>query len=74
MHGAQNRKLEILELPLDQLEPDLIIDQPIKSNAGALLLAKGQTLSQAMVFKLKSAVQSEVLSDQTIRVFRVTPL
>ncbi len=74
MQGSKNRKLEILDLPLDQLEPGLIIDQPIKSNAGALLLAKGQTLSQAMVFKLKSAVESKALNEQTIRVFRITQL
>ncbi len=74
MQGSRNRKLEILELPLDQLEPGLIIDQPITSNAGALLLAKGQTLSQAMVFKLKSAVESKALSERSIRVFRITQL
>ncbi|MEJ2424049.1 MAG: hypothetical protein P8101_06245, partial [Candidatus Thiodiazotropha sp.] len=74
MQGSKNRKLEILELPLDQLAPGLIIDQPIKSNAGALLLAKGQTLSQAMVFKLKSAVECKALNEQSIRVFRITQL
>jgi response regulator RpfG family c-di-GMP phosphodiesterase len=74
IQGSMNRKVEILNLPLDRLEPDMIVDQPIKTNAGALLLAKGQPLSQAMVFKLKAAFQRDVLPDTNFRVFRITQL
>ncbi|WP_414630420.1 HD domain-containing phosphohydrolase [Candidatus Thiodiazotropha endoloripes] len=74
IQGSMNRKVEILNLPLDQLEPGMIVDQPIKTNAGALLLAKGQPLSQAMVFKLKVAYEREVLPDTSFRVFRITPI
>ncbi|MCG7966281.1 MAG: response regulator [Candidatus Thiodiazotropha taylori] len=73
IQGSMNRKVEILNLPLDQLEPGMIVDQPIKTNAGALLLAKGQPLSQAMVFKLKVAYDREVLPETSFRVFRITP-
>ncbi len=72
IQGSKNRKVEILNLPLDQLEPDMIMDQPIKTNAGAVLLAKGQPLSQAMVFKLKVAFERDVLPDTQFRVFRIT--
>ncbi|MEJ2621467.1 MAG: response regulator [Candidatus Thiodiazotropha sp.] len=74
IQGSKNRKVDILNLPLDQLEPGMIVDQPIKTNAGALLLAKGQPLSQAMVFKLKAAFLREVLPDTNVRVFRITQL
>ncbi|MBW9261239.1 MAG: response regulator [Candidatus Thiodiazotropha sp. (ex. Lucinisca nassula)] len=74
IQGSMNRKVEILNLPLDQLEPGMIVDQPIKTNAGALLLAKGQPLSQAMVFKLKVAYDREVLPETSFRVFRITPI
>ena len=72
IQGSKNRKVEILTLPVDQLEPGLIVDQPIKSNAGALLIAKGQTLSQAVVFKLIAAAKRDVVSGSNIRVFRIT--
>ncbi|MES9854020.1 MAG: HD domain-containing phosphohydrolase [Candidatus Thiodiazotropha sp. L084R] len=74
VQGSKNRKVEILNLPISQLEPDLIVDQPIKTLAGAVLVAKGQPLSQAMVFKLKAADEREVLPKSTIRVFRITQL
>jgi response regulator RpfG family c-di-GMP phosphodiesterase len=74
VQGSQNRKVEILNLPIDQLVQGLIVDQPIKSNAGNLLVAKGQPLSQAMVFKLKMAVEREVLNRSKVRVFRTTQL
>jgi response regulator RpfG family c-di-GMP phosphodiesterase len=74
IQGSKNRKLEILNLPINKLEPGLIVDQPIKTTAGALLLAKGQTLSQAMVFKLVAAQESEVLACAKVRAFRITQL
>jgi response regulator RpfG family c-di-GMP phosphodiesterase len=74
VQGSKNRKMEILNLPIAQLEPGLILDQPIKSNAGALLVAKGQPLSQAVVFKLIAAAEREVLACTNVRVFRITQL
>ncbi|MET0009504.1 MAG: HD domain-containing phosphohydrolase [Candidatus Thiodiazotropha sp. 6PLUC9] len=74
IQGSKNRKVEILNLSISQLEPDLIVDQPIKTLAGAVLVAKGQPISQAMVFKLKAADEREVMPKTTIRVFRITQL
>ncbi|MES9941793.1 MAG: HD domain-containing phosphohydrolase [Candidatus Thiodiazotropha sp. 6PLUC2] len=74
IQGSKNRKVEILNLSISQLEPDLIVDQPIKTLAGAVLVAKGQPISKAMVFKLKAADEREVMPKTTIRVFRITQL
>jgi response regulator RpfG family c-di-GMP phosphodiesterase len=71
LQGSQNRKVEVMTLPIDQLEPGLILDQPIKTQAGTLLVAKGQVLSQAVLFRLLAAQESGIVSD-TVRVFRVT--
>ncbi|WP_442871456.1 HD domain-containing phosphohydrolase [Candidatus Thiodiazotropha sp. CDECU1] len=69
--GSQNRKVEVMTLPIDKLEPGLILDQPIKTEAGTLLVAKGQTLSQAVLFRLLAAQESGVVSG-LVRVFKVT--
>ncbi|MEW8562163.1 MAG: histidine kinase, partial [Candidatus Thiodiazotropha sp.] len=69
--GSQNRKVEVMTLPIDRLEPGLILDQPIKTNAGTLLVAKGQVLSQAVLFRLLAAAESGIVSSE-VRVFRVT--
>ncbi len=69
--GIQQQKLEVMTLPFDQLEPGLIIDQPIKTQAGLLLIAKGQVLSQAMLFRLLAAEESGIVSGP-IRVFRLS--
>ncbi|MEW8507383.1 MAG: HD domain-containing phosphohydrolase [Candidatus Thiodiazotropha sp.] len=69
--GSQNRKVEVMTLPIDKLEPGLILDQPIKTNAGTLLVAKGQALSQAVLFRLLAAVESGIVAGD-VRVFRVT--
>ncbi|MCU7925091.1 MAG: response regulator [Candidatus Thiodiazotropha sp. (ex Dulcina madagascariensis)] len=68
--GSQHRKVEILTLPIDQLEPGFILDQPIRSQGGALLVAKGQTLSQAVLLRLIAANDSGIVSG-AVRVFRV---
>jgi response regulator RpfG family c-di-GMP phosphodiesterase len=72
--GSKNRKVEILNLPVNQLEADLIVDQPIRTNAGTLLVAKGQPLSQAIIIKLIVAYERNVLPDTRIKVFRITQL
>jgi response regulator RpfG family c-di-GMP phosphodiesterase len=71
LQGSQNRKVEVMTLTFDQLEPGLILDQPIKTQAGTLLVAKGQVLSQAVLFRLLAAQESGIVSDK-VRVFRVT--
>jgi response regulator RpfG family c-di-GMP phosphodiesterase len=71
LQGSRNRKVEVLTLAIDELEPGLILDQPIKTQAGTLLVAKGQVLSQAVLFRLLAAQESGIVSDQ-VRVFRVT--
>ncbi|MEW8314583.1 MAG: HD domain-containing phosphohydrolase [Candidatus Thiodiazotropha endolucinida] len=69
--GSQDRKVEVMTLPIDKLEPGLILDQPIKTQAGTLLVAKGQALSQAVLFRLLAAEESGIVSG-SVRVFRVT--
>jgi response regulator RpfG family c-di-GMP phosphodiesterase len=71
LQGSRNRKVEVMTLSIDELEPGLILDQPIKTQAGTLLVAKGQVLSQAVLFRLLAAQESGIVTDQ-IRVFRVT--
>ena len=71
--GIQRQKLEVMTLPISQLEPGLIIDQPIKTDAGLLLVAKGQVLSQAMLMRLLAAEESEIIKGP-VRVFRLTQL
>jgi response regulator RpfG family c-di-GMP phosphodiesterase len=72
--GSKNRKVEILNLPINQLEAGLIADQPIKTKAGTLLVAKGQPLSQAIIIKLITAYERGVLPDNRVKVFRITQL
>ncbi|MEW8658973.1 MAG: HD domain-containing phosphohydrolase [Candidatus Thiodiazotropha endolucinida] len=69
--GSQDRKVEVMTLPIDKLEPGLILDQPIKTQAGTLLVAKGQALSQAVLFRLLAAEESGIVSG-SVRVFKVT--
>ncbi len=71
--GAKNQKLEVLNLAIDQLEPGLILDQPVSTESGVLLIAKGQVLSQAVLFRLLAAQESGIVGGQ-IRVFRITQL
>ena len=71
--GIQRQKLEVMTLPIDQLQPGLIIDQPINTEAGLLLVAKGQVLSQAMLLRLLAAEESAIIKGP-VRVFRLTQL
>ena len=71
--GIQRQKLEVMTLELNQLEPGLIIDQPVQTEAGLLLIAKGQVLSQAMLLRLLAAEESGVVKGP-VRVFRLTQL
>jgi response regulator RpfG family c-di-GMP phosphodiesterase len=69
--GAQNRKVEVMTLGIGELEPGLILDQPIKTQGGTLLVAKGQAVSQAVLFRLLAAQESGIVAG-SVRVFRVT--
>jgi response regulator RpfG family c-di-GMP phosphodiesterase len=71
--GAKNQKLEVLNLSIDELEPGLILDQPVSTESGVLLIAKGQVLSQAVLFRLLAAQESGIVGGK-IRVFRITQL
>ncbi|MCU7891650.1 MAG: response regulator [Candidatus Thiodiazotropha sp. (ex Ustalcina ferruginea)] len=71
--GSQNRKVEVLTLPVSKLVPGLILDQPINTEAGILLVAKGQALSQAVLFRLMAAEESGIISG-TFRVFKITQM
>ncbi|MCU7867559.1 MAG: response regulator [Candidatus Thiodiazotropha sp. (ex Lucinoma borealis)] len=71
--GSKNRKVEVLTLPISKLEPGLILDQPINTEAGILLVAKGQALSQAVLFRLMAAEESGIISG-TFRVFKITQM
>ncbi len=71
--GAQNRKVEVLTLPINKLEPGFILDQPIVAEAGTLLVAKGQVLSRAVLLRLVAAEESGAISGD-IRVFKITQM
>jgi response regulator RpfG family c-di-GMP phosphodiesterase len=71
--GAKHQKLEVLNLSIDELEPGLILDQPVSTQSGVLLIAKGQVLSQAVLFRLQAAKESGIV-DGKIRAFRITQL
>jgi hypothetical protein len=71
--GIQRQKLEVMTLPFDQLESGLIIDQPVKTEAGLLLIAKGQVLSQAILMRLLAAEEAGIIKGP-VRVFRLTRL
>ncbi|MCU7842393.1 MAG: response regulator [Candidatus Thiodiazotropha sp. (ex Monitilora ramsayi)] len=71
--GSKNQKLEVLNLAIAELEPGLILDQPVSTESGVLLIAKGQVLSQAVLFRLLAAEESGVVNGK-IRVFRITQM
>ncbi len=71
--GALRQKLKVMTLPISQLEPGLILDQPVQTAAGLLLIAKGQVLSPAVLLRLLAADESGIVSGP-IRVFKITQL
>lgn len=68
--SSRHQKLEVLTLPVDELQPGMILDQPITSQAGMLLVAKGQVLSQAVLLRLLAAQESGIIGGR-FRVFRI---
>ncbi len=71
--STRRQRIEVLTLPISELTPGLILDQPIRTGGGLLLVAKGQVLSQAILLRLFAAEESGIVSG-TIRVYRVTAL
>lgn len=71
--GTQRQKLEVMTLPISELQPGLILDQPVRTSAGLLLIAKGQVLSQAVLMRLMAAEESGIVAGP-IRVFRLIQL
>ncbi len=71
--STRHQRIEVQTLPLNALTPGLILDQPIRTGGGLLLVAKGQVLSQAILLRLFAAAESGIISGP-IRVFRVTAL
>jgi response regulator RpfG family c-di-GMP phosphodiesterase len=71
--GASRQKLKVMTLPIYELEPGLILDQPVQTAAGLLLIAKGQILSPAVLLRLLAAEESGIVSGP-IRVFKITQL
>lgn len=68
--SSKHQKLEVVTLSIDELQPGLILDQPIITHAGMLLVAKGQVLSQAVLLRLLAAYESGIVEGR-IRAFRV---
>jgi response regulator RpfG family c-di-GMP phosphodiesterase len=68
--SSRHQKLEVLTLAINELQPGMILDQPITSQAGMLLVAKGQVLSHAVLLRLLAAEESGVISGR-FRVFRI---
>lgn len=69
--NALRQKLKVMTLPISELEPGLILDQPVQTPAGLLLIAKGQVLSQAVLLRLLAAEECGIVSGP-IRVFSIT--
>jgi response regulator RpfG family c-di-GMP phosphodiesterase len=71
--GAKNRKVEVLNLPVNKMETGYILDQPIIAESGTLLVAKGQALSRAVLLRLVASEASGVISGE-FRVFKITQI
>lgn len=68
--GTRQQNLEVMMLEIDDLQPGLILDQPVHTKAGLLLIAKGQVLSQAVLMRLLAAEESGIVKGP-VRVFRL---
>jgi len=54
--------VDIMSLPITSLKPNMILDQNIISTTGALLVAKGQELSPAILLRLASSEENGAIS------------
>jgi response regulator RpfG family c-di-GMP phosphodiesterase len=69
--GKGGASFEVMTLPITKLKPGMILDQNIYSAAGTLLVAKGQELSTAVLLRLISSEENEIISGP-VRVLLVT--
>jgi hypothetical protein len=69
--GRGGASFEVMTLPITKLKPGMILDQNIHSVAGTLLVAKGQELSTAVLLRLISSEENEIISGP-VRVLLVT--
>ncbi len=69
--GKGGASFEVMTLPITRLKPGMILDQNIRSAAGTLLVAKGQELSTAVLLRLVSSEENEIISGP-VRVLLVT--
>jgi response regulator RpfG family c-di-GMP phosphodiesterase len=60
--GKGGASFEVMTLPVTKLKPGMILDQNIYSTAGTLLVAKGQELSTAVLLRLISSEENEIIS------------
>lgn len=66
-----NQQIELLSLPVEKLEAGMILDQPIRSRAGAPLVTKGQEINAPIKMRLLVARETGVISG-TFKVIRIT--
>jgi response regulator RpfG family c-di-GMP phosphodiesterase len=69
--GKGGASFEVMTLPITKLQPGMILDQNIHSVSGTLLVAKGQELSTAVLLRLISSEENEIISGP-VRVLLVT--
>jgi response regulator RpfG family c-di-GMP phosphodiesterase len=69
--GKGGASFEVMTLPITKLKPGMILDENIYSTAGTLLVAKGQELSTAVLLRLISSEENEIISGP-VRVLLVT--
>jgi response regulator RpfG family c-di-GMP phosphodiesterase len=60
--GRGGARFEVMTLPITKLKPGMILDQNIHSVSGTLLVAKGQELSTAVLLRLMSSEENEIIS------------
>jgi len=60
-----------MTLPINKLKPGMILDQNIVSAAGALLVAKGQELSTAVLLRMAVSEENAIITGP-VRVLLLT--
>ncbi len=69
--GGGGASFEVMSLPVTKLRPGMILDQNIVSGVGALLVAKGQELSTAVLLRLVASEENGIISGP-VRVLLIT--
>ncbi len=60
--GKGGARFEVMTLPITRLKPGMILDQNIYSASGTLLVARGQELSTAVLLRLISSEENDIIS------------